>query len=213
MPEIKSINDIPICDATARTKIEDIESNYATKLDLESRAHKNHAHDQYLTEHQSLANYATKEFVNDAIEKISIPPEIDTTLFATKLDLKNYYTKSEIDDKKYLTSVPDNYVTEAKLTNKGFATKTYVDNAIANIQSPEGSIDLSQYALKTDIPSLENYYDITTIDSIVSEFVKTDDYNGYQDVLTDIMNSFDDRISQLENKIKTLEGDDGNDSQ
>ena len=55
-------------------------------------------------------------------------------------DLSNYYTKSESDNKfqekgDYLTSVPSEYITETELTNKGYATTTYVDTQIGDINT------------------------------------------------------------------------------
>lgn len=55
-------------------------------------------------------------------------------------DLSDYYTKTECDGKfqlkgNYLTSVPDEYVTDTELTNKGYATTTYVDTQIGNINT------------------------------------------------------------------------------
>lgn len=58
-------------------------SGYATKDDLKGYAAKEHTHDEYLTEHQDLSNYALKN-------------EIPTD---------------------YLSSIPDEYVTEAFVVN------------------------------------------------------------------------------------------------
>lgn len=38
-------------------------------------------------------------------------------------DLTNYYTKTEIDNKGYLTSIPSEYVTDTELNNKGYLTQ------------------------------------------------------------------------------------------
>lgn len=37
-------------------------------------------------------------------------------------DMSNYYTKTQIDEKGYLTSVPSEYVTETELNEKGYLT-------------------------------------------------------------------------------------------
>lgn len=71
------------------------------------------------------------------------------------------------------------------------ATTTYVDNAITNIPVPE--IDLSAYALKTDIPSLDGYAKTTDIPDI-SGFITMSavEAKGYQtanDVATAISNA------------------------
>lgn len=44
--------------------------NYALGLN-NTKADKNHSHDEYLTEHQSLEGYATEKYVNDAIGNIN----------------------------------------------------------------------------------------------------------------------------------------------
>lgn len=90
-----------------------------------------------------------------------------------KLDLSNYVTKAEMptnvsafnNDMEYVTRshTHNNYVTKTYVDDaianietgdidlSNYATKTYVDNAISNIE-PE-DIDLSSYALKSEIPT------------------------------------------------------------
>jgi hypothetical protein len=87
-------------------------SGYATKDDLKGYAAKEHTHDEYLTEHQDLSNYALKN-------------EIPTD---------------------YLSSIPDEYVTEEEMTE-----------AINNAKLDSESVDLSDYAKKTDIPNTSNF--------------------------------------------------------
>lgn len=67
-----------------------------------------------------------------------------------KLDLSNYVTKSEMP-----TNVSDfindaGYVTRSH-THNNYATKIYVDDAIAGIDIPD--IDLTNYATKSEIPT------------------------------------------------------------
>ena len=64
-------------------------SDYVTKELLESK--------HYLTEHQSLADYATKLYVDDKVKSIKIPD----------VNLSNYYTKLEVDKKIEGLSTPD----------------------------------------------------------------------------------------------------------
>lgn len=64
-------------------------SGYATKDDLKGYAAKEHTHNEYLTEHQDLSNYALKS-------------EIPTN---------------------YLSSIPEEYVTETELSAKGYLTE------------------------------------------------------------------------------------------
>ena len=162
-------------------------SDYVTKELLESK--------HYLTEHQSLADYATKLYVDDKVKSIKIPdvnlsnyytklevdkkieglstPDIDLSEYAKKVELPtklseltndsgyittytetdpvwnsekvNYYTKTEINNKNYLTEhqsladyakkseIPTDYVRNTELTS--YATKTYVTEQIGSINS------------------------------------------------------------------------------
>ena len=104
--------------------------------------------DSWMANVTDKVNYrlATTTYVNDAIAAIP------------GTDLSNYYTKTEIDNKGYLTAVPDTYAlktdipdvssfttmaaVEAKgyLTEQslnGYATETYVTNAINAIDIPQ----------------------------------------------------------------------------
>lgn len=156
-----------------------IPSEYVTESELNAKG--------YLTEHQSLAAYATKTYVDNTVaenqpdlsgyaKKTDIPDvsgfiseipseyvtdsELAAKGYLVEADLSEYAKKSEIptvptktsqltNDSNFLTAIPSEYVTETELNNKGYltqhqslegyATKTYVDNAIANIDIPEGS--------------------------------------------------------------------------
>ena len=101
----------------------------------------------YLTEHQSLADYATKTYVNDAIAAIP------------GTDLSNYYTKTEVDtaDSKLQLDI-DNLeyhiqnITDPTLALK--ADKTYVDNQIASFVTMEEVNTAIETALN-NIPTAE----------------------------------------------------------
>lgn len=119
-----------------------IPSEYVTETELNNKG--------YLTEHQSLADYAkkselptkTSQLTNDSKFLTSVPSEYVTE---TELNNKGYltehqslagyaktadhYTKTESDNKyqpkgNYLTSVPSEYVTETELSGKGYAVKS-----------------------------------------------------------------------------------------
>lgn len=99
-----------------------------------------------------LTDYATKEYVDTAIDSIDIP-DIDLTGYATetyvqeqidgidipKTDLSNYYTKSEVDAKIPEDVDLSNYALKTDIPSiEGLATEQYVDDAIANIDIPSG---------------------------------------------------------------------------
>lgn len=87
-------------DSVVSGRIED-GSNYATKSELASKADINHAHSQYLTEHQDISHLATKSEI----------PSLN-----------------------------------------GYATETYVNDAIANIDTGgSGNVDLSGYVTTTQL--------------------------------------------------------------
>ena len=131
-------------DSLIDTAIQDIDlSSYATKVELE--------------------NYDTSEQVDAKISAIKIP-EIDLSEYAKKSeipsveglatenyvdkaistiplpDLTDYAKKTDIPDVSgFLTSIPDEYITETELEAKGYLTEHQ---------------DLSAYALKTEIPTI-----------------------------------------------------------
>lgn len=84
-----------------------------------------------------LSNYATKNYVDNAIEEIEIP---DVSNFITMADVeaKNYLTEHQsLDGKADKNHTHSEYLTEHQ-SLEGYATEDYVDNAIANIDIPEG---------------------------------------------------------------------------
>lgn len=103
---------IPSIDGLATKK--ELTDGLATKSDT------GHTHDQYLTEHQDLSDYAlktelpsvptkTSQLTNDSGFITSIPSE--------------YITETELNAKGYLTSIPSEYITETELNSKGYLTQ------------------------------------------------------------------------------------------
>lgn len=94
---------------------------------------------EYVTESELTAkNYATKS------EIPTIPTNVSSFTndagYITNTALDGYATETYVSDTyqvkgNYLTSVPDEYVTDTELTNKGYATTTYVDTQIGNINT------------------------------------------------------------------------------
>ena len=171
----------------------------------EEYALKEHNHEQYLTEHQSLEGYATETFVTNEITKAVTSGEVDLTGYATEdyvdeaiatipeVDLSEYAKIVDIPDtSKFISEIPDEYVTENELNNKGYltthqdlshlalkehehnqyltehqslenyVTKDYIDGIISNMPQ----IDLSNYAKIDDIPDVSNF-----ITEIPSEYI------------------------------------------
>ena len=76
-------------------------------------------------------------------------------------DTSKFITMQDVEAKNYLTTIPDEYITETELNNKGYltehqdisnlATKTELTEGLATKQ-PTGN-----YALKSDIPDVSNF--------------------------------------------------------
>lgn len=132
--------------------ITSIPSEYVTESELQT-AIEDSNNIVYLTqaEYDSLGvnlDPSTLYLISDAANVVnfktingeSILGEGNITIESETVDLTNYYTKTECDGKfqlkgNYLTSIPSEYVTETELTNKGYATTTYVDTQIGNINT------------------------------------------------------------------------------
>lgn len=169
---MKTLNGYEIVDAKARQDIANIK--HPTKVsELENDK-------GYLTEHQSLDGKADKVHTH----------KLNEITDYTAPDLSGYAKKSDIPDvSKFITEVPSEYVTDTELNAKGYltehqdlstyATKTFVNNAIANVEP-----DLTSYATKTyvantvqaaiddipapDIPSLDGYATEQYVDDAIA---------------------------------------------
>ena len=140
--------DIPSVDGLATKK--ELTDGLAIKSDT------GHTHDQYLTEHQDLSDYALKSEI----------PTVPTK------------TSQLTNDSNFISSIPEEYVTEQELNSKGLATETFVTNKIAEASLSGEEVDLSGYATKDELNStIQDYtggkkqiyltqaeYDILSID-------------------------------------------------
>lgn len=153
-------------------------SDYAKKTEIPSTtglATEDYVDDAVSNVKVDLTGYATEEYVGTKIAEAQLGEgEVDLSGYYTKTetdaaieqavgaidipetDLSNYYNKQEVDAKipdtsGFLTTVPDEYVTETELAAKGYLTEH---------QSLEG------YAKTTDIPSLEGYAKTTDIPDV-----------------------------------------------
>lgn len=106
-----------------------------------------------------LSNYATKKYVDQEIE--SALEDFEPT------NLDNYYTKTEVDAK-----IPDaeNLATKTDVANAtaGLATQDFVTSKIAEAQlggGEGGDIDLSGFALKSEIPDVSNFITMAQVEA------------------------------------------------
>ena len=131
------------------------------------------------TDIPSVEGLATKSYVDENIAKVATSGDIDLSNYVTK---DTVYTKEQTDalipsvpskvsqlenDSNYLSSIPEEYVTETELSAKGYLTDHQ---------------DLSAYALKTEIPtvpSLDGYATTEYVNNAVSNIPTTDLSNYY----------------------------------
>ena len=159
-------------------------SDYVTKELLESK--------HYLTEHQSLADYATKLYVDDKVKSIKIPD----------INPSNYYTKLEVDKKIEGLSIPDidlsAYAKKVELPTKlseltndsGFIT-TYTET------DPVWNSEKVNYYTKTEINN-KNYL---TEHQSLTDYVKTE-------ALTTALTTYAKKV-ELPTKLSELTNDSG----
>ena len=131
------------------------------------------------TDIPSVEGFATKSYVDENIAKVATSGDIDLSNYVTK---DTVYTKAQTDalipsvpskvselenDSNYLSSIPEEYVTDTELNAKGYLTEHQ---------------DLSAYALKTEIPtvpSLDGYATTEYVNNAISNVPTTDLSNYY----------------------------------
>ena len=131
------------------------------------------------TDIPSVEGLATKSYVDENIAKVATSGDIDLSNYVTK---DTVYTKAQTDalipsvpskvsqlenDSNYLSSIPEEYVTETELNAKGYLTEHQ---------------DLSAYALKTEIPtvpSLDGYATTEYVNNAIANVPTTDLSNYY----------------------------------
>lgn len=120
-------------------------TGYATEKWVEDK--------NYLTQHQSLDNYYTKDQTNSAIEEA----KVDLTPYAKAADIPKNVSQLN-NDANYLTEVPSEYITETELASKGYLTEHQ---------------SLNGYAKLTDIPDVSNF-----ITEVPAEYVTETELNN-----------------------------------
>lgn len=135
--------DIPETDLTGYATEEYVDAAVKNiEIDESKFASKDHSHAySSLTDKPvipSIEGLASEEYVDEAVKNVKV--DVDLTDYAKKTDIP--------DVSKFITSIPDEYVTETELNAKGYltehqslegyATEKYVDDAIAAIEIPEG---------------------------------------------------------------------------
>lgn len=114
-------------------------SEYITESELNAKG--------YLTQHQSLAGYATEAFVTNKIAEAQLSGGSGNVI-----DLSGYATKDDI--KNFITEVPSEYVTETELNSKGYLTQHQ---------------SLADYAKKSEIPDVSNFQTKAQVQALINQ--------------------------------------------
>ena len=181
---------------------------YATKDYVQSEIEKIDIN----TDNLDLSNYYTKEEVDEKFENIDINTDnIDLSNYATKEELPTKASQLE-NDLNYLTSIPEEYVTETELNNKGYLTEHQDISGKAD-KTELFSKDYNDLINKPNIPSLDGY---ATENYVKNEIANAQlggennkiDLSGYatKDDLNGKANTEDipTKVSQLENDSNYL---------
>ena len=144
-----------------------------------------------LPDYPSIKGLATENYVKSEIAKAQLGDEdneIDLSSYATKDDLSTKADKTElptkiselINDTNFISGIPSEYITELELDSKGYVTEQYVKNEISKAQLEGEDVDLSAYALKTELPTKtsELTNDSGYLTSIPSEYVTETELNA-----------------------------------
>lgn len=158
-------------------------SSYATKTELEGKADKNHTHSEYLTSHQDISGKADKTYVDEQLTKKSDIHEHPYLSNSTVIPSK---TSQLQNDSNFLTSIPEEYVTNSELESKGYLTshqdishKANSDEVYTKLQTEDkiakeiAKIDLSNYYTKAQVDKEV----VTKSNEILDEFkLQLEDY-------------------------------------
>lgn len=175
----ESINNIPGVDLSNYYNKTETDNAIATAVgninipDVSNFANKVHTHSI-----SDITDYVAPDLSGYAL-KTDIP---DTSSFITSIPAE-YVTETELENKGYLTAVPAEYVTETELDQKGYltehqsladyATKTYVDNAIANI--PTGGSDVTEVFYFSDTTNGIDFINAVQANPNICVYVKIED--------------------------------------
>ena len=164
---------------------------------LSGKSDVNHTHSQYLTEHQDISG---KQDVISDLENIRNGAEKGVTAVQPN-DLNAYALKTEIPSVDgFLTSIPDEYITETELDGKNYATKNDLSTLDAKLISSLNNINsqLSNYAQSSDLEnkqnktitvSLKNTVNVVNFDRIVTLGSSTEGVYDLDDETTEITNN------------------------
>lgn len=110
---------VAFLNATEGTTLDNILSSKADKSDIPTKVGQLENDKGYITEHQDISGLATKKELNDGLNsKQNVISDLDTIRAGAALGATA------------LQAVPDNYVTEKELTDKGYITAAAIANKV-----------------------------------------------------------------------------------
>lgn len=117
---------------------------------------------------QPKGEYATEDYVSQEIAKAQLGGDdsnVDLSAYATKEDLKDYQPKGN-----YLTNIPDEYVTDEELDNKGYLTEHQKIKTINGVPLVgEGNIDISGGETNVEQP----YVNVKYLENTGTQYIDT----------------------------------------
>lgn len=172
--------------------VEKIENTY-TKDETYSRIEVDEAitNAQIGGEDVDLSSYATKEYVDNAVNDVNV----DLTGYATETFVTNAIAQAQLDGSDVDLS---GLATKDELNEKADATHAHILADISDYEAP----DLSNYALKTDIPSTDGLVTEESLTTTLSDYAKSEDIKEYDDtVLTERVVDVETTLADKANKI------------
>jgi hypothetical protein len=134
-----------------------------------------------------LISDAIPEYNLKTINGETLVGEGDIVIDASNVDLSDYYTKGETDNKyqpkgNYLTSIPEEYVTDSELTEKGYATEQWVEEQEYAPLSDVNYLGMLVSSKQSTIPDLDEIrtgaaLGKTAIQQIPSEYITETELN------------------------------------
>ena len=232
------VDDSEIARLATLTNYDDTEVKnlIATKANSADVYTKSESDAKYLTEHQSLADYALKTEIPDITglatkEELSlkanssdIPTKTsqlvnDSGYLTEHQSLVDYATKSEIptltsqltNDSGYITSIPSEYVTETELESKGYLTE---HQSLENYVTKDELPDISGLASKSEIPTATSQLtnDSGFITEIPSEYITETELTSSLNSKADSANVYtkaeiDNMIGEISARLDQINGE------
>lgn len=124
-----------------------------------------------------MANTATKDYVAAKIAEAQVGGEVDLSEYAKKTDIPDVsgLASEEYVNQQIAGIDTSNYATKEYVAEEvsGLASEEYVQVKIAEAQLEGEDIDLSVYALKSEIPDVSDFTTIEYVDRLINEIELT----------------------------------------